>query len=158
MKKTKYVIAAALISALVTLGSIPALAVGYGSITPSSGVTQAFDKAQLDPDLVYYHDSADLAPNAIIGMKKGYTLDSTLWLKCVSQAGVKNHIANMKNVASQVSVSLYGFDILDEAGKKIGVWYSPLNAPTFVRKVSEKTVDIHTPYHQSSLHGIYYAE
>ncbi len=147
-----------LISAVVALESIPALAVGYGSIIPSSGVAQAFAKAQLDSDLIYYHDSADVAPNAIIGVKKAYTLDSTLWHKCVSQAGVKNHIANMQNVASQASVSLYGFDILDEAGKKIGVWYSPLNAPTFVRRVSEKAVDIHTPYHQNTLHGTYYAE
>ncbi len=150
MKKTKYILMAAVISAMLSLGSFPAAA-GYGSFVPNSDVTQAFENYQADPDLNYYHSGSDSGPNAIIGVNKAYTLDNTRWKKCTSSAGLKNHVSATQSKAYRAKTSLYGFAIRDDMGMNIGVWYSPLDTPTFVRRVSEKAVDIHTPYARYNL-------
>lgn len=149
MKKT---IMISVISAVLALGTFPALAAGgYGSIVPNGAVTQAFEKNQADPNLIYYHSGSSIWPDAIIGVNKAYTLDSTLWQKCVSEASLKNHITGMKFGADVARRNLQGYSILDDMGMKIGVWYSMPNTPTFVRRESEKAIDIHTPNRQNNL-------
>lgn len=151
----KKMIMIAVISAILALGTFPALAAGgYGSIVPNGEATQAFEKNQADPNLIYYHSGSDVWPDAIIGVNKAYTLDSTLWHKCATQTVLKNHIIGMRFGADVARRNLLGFSILDDMGMKIGVWYSMPNTPTFVRRESEKAIDIHTPYRQNTFTSI----
>ncbi len=156
MKKTRGYLMIAVVGLTLALGSVPALAAGYGSIVPNSGVTLAFERYEADPDINYYHSGSDVGPDAIIGVNKAYTLDSNLWKKCTSPADFKNHVSAMQNFATtRANTSLHGFIINDDRGMKIGVEYSPLNTPTFVRRVSEKAVDIPTPNYQNRMSTLY---
>ncbi len=155
MKSKRIILMAAFISAVLLIGSLPATAMGgYGSIVLNSEATQAFEKGFTDPNLVYYHSGSDVWPDAIIGLNKAYELDSSLWHKCATQSVAKNHVSGMQVAASTLRLPLHGFAVLDDMGTKIGVWYSPLNTPTFVRRVSEKAVDIHTPRYEYRLNTI----
>ncbi len=146
MRKAKYCFVAAAVSVMLAAGSLPARAAVYGSIVPRGDVTRAFERNQEDPNLVYYHSGSGSGPDAIIGVDKAYTLDNDLWQKCTTEEMLKNHVSGMQSLASGKKIPLFGFAILDERGKKIGVWYSTLSSPTFVRRESDKAVDIHTPY------------
>ena len=154
MKNKRIILMAALMTALWHLGNVPVAAAGYGSIVPSDAVTQAFAKSQADPGVIYYHSGSDVWPDAIIGVYKAYKLGNSLWHKCGTAAVLTNHISGMQAAASDLRISLQGFAILDDRGNEVGVWYSPLDTPTFVRKVSETAVDIHTPLYQGRLNSI----
>jgi hypothetical protein len=118
----------------------------YGSIQPSNAVTRAFDSRQVNPDLDYYVSGPDESPDVIIGVNRGYSLDSTLWKKvAVAPDALKDMISSMQSEAAEESVVLHGFNILSNEGMAIGVWYSPLDNPTYVKMESDKMVDIPTP-------------
>jgi len=146
MKRTKYVLMVAVVSFMMSLVVSPALALfeGYGSLVASSEVTQAFDGYRLDSDLNYYFSGAESWPDAMIGLNKAYTLDSTLWRKVATTSeSFKNLVSGMKSRPS--TMTLFGYAILDDKGKQIGVWYSMFGVRGYVKMVGEKTVDIETP-------------
>lgn len=148
MKKTQIVVMAAVISVMLSIGGSRAMAQlkGYGSIMPNNNVTQEFDSKQVNPDLNYYFSGREESPDVIIGVDKTYSLDSTLWNKISgTPETLKGAISGMQSLASEDLVALHGFSILDDTGRPIGVWYSPLNNTTFVKMESEKTIDIETP-------------
>ncbi len=149
MKSVKILLMVAAVSLMLSLGGSKAQAWfdGYGSIVPSSDVAEAYESYQADPNLVYYFSGpSDEQPDAIIGVHKDYTLDSSLWKKVtVTPVVLKNLVSGMEHQAFVASWSLYGFTIHDDLGMQIGTWYSPLEALTFVRMASGKTVDIHAP-------------
>lgn len=146
MKKTKCFLMVAMVSLMMSMGDSQVLALfeNYGSMVPSSDVTQAFDGYRIDPDLNYYFSGADAWPDAIIGVNKAYTLDSTLWRKIVATPEVfKNLVSGMKS--RPLTSALHGYAILDDKGKQIGVWYSMFGVRGYVKMESERTVDIATP-------------
>ncbi len=147
MKKTIITVVAIAISTLLPIVGSNAMAkpAGFGSIVPNSDITTAFDKDQADSNLSYYYSGSSDNPDVIIGLSASYTLDSTLWQK-VPPERLNSLIQGMQELASEESDSLFGFSILDDQGTQIGVWYSPLETPTFVKLEDGKAVDIHTPY------------
>ena len=148
MKNAKIFLMVSAISLMLFMGGSKAQAwlADYGSIVPSSDVTQTYESCQIDPDLVYYFCGSDERPDVIIGVNKNYTLDSTLWRKTmITPVIFKNLVSGMQSLASETSTLLHGFTILDNMGVPIGTWYSPLQTPTFVRMAGEKIVDIQTP-------------
>ena len=146
MKNAKIFLMATAISLMLSMGGSKALAwfEGYGSIVPNSDVAGAYESYRADPDLVYYFSGpSNEQPDAIIGINKAYTLDSSLWKKItITPVVFKNLVSGMQSTASEASQFLHGFAILDDKGMPIGTWYSPLRAPTFVRMAGGKTVDI----------------
>jgi hypothetical protein len=149
MKTTKILLAVSVISVMLSMGGSSAMAQpfkDYGSIQPSNAVTRAFDSRQVNPDLDYYVSGPDESPDVIIGVNRGYSLDSTLWKKvAVAPDALKDMISSMQSEAAEESVVLHGFNILSNEGMAIGVWYSPLDNPTYVKMESDKMVDIPTP-------------
>lgn len=149
MKKIKYLIVA-LLGLMISMSGSQVLALfnNYGTIVPSSDVLQAFDNNQIDPNLNYYFVGSELWPNAIIGVNNAYTLDSTSWKKIVATPEVfKKLISGMKSRPD--TSSLYGFAILDNKGRQIGVWYSMMGVIGSVKMESERIVYISTPRHIS---------
>jgi hypothetical protein len=120
---------------------------GYGSIRPDRNVTKAFEAFQVNSDFNYYYSGADDYPNALIGLEKKNRLEpDNLWKRMASkQTGFKDVIKQMQSRALTIGHSQYGFIILDDQGRQIGVWYSILEAPTAVKMIDERTVLIYTP-------------
>ncbi len=147
MKTTKILLTIIATGLVLSLGSYKALALdaGYGRIVPNNEVTQAFESHRADSDLNYYFSGGATWPNAIICLNKAYTLDNSLWRKVTTPDQFTNLVSGMQFKALP-GRALWGFDILDDMGMKVGVWYSLWNTPTFVKRTGEKAFDIHTPY------------
>jgi hypothetical protein len=145
MKRTKGLFIVTMVSLMMSIGYSPvqALFENYGTLVPRSEVTQAFDGYRIDPDLNYYFSGAEAWPDAIIGVSKAYTLDSTLWRKITATPEVfKNLVSGMQSRPS--TLPLHGYAILDDQGRQIGVWYSMFGVRGYV-KMEGEIVDISTP-------------
>lgn len=117
----------------------------YGKIVPDLGVMHAFENYQVNPDLNYYTSGSDVYPNAIIGIDKLYSLNSTLWKKVeFTPQTLKILVEDMNARVSEINQTLHGFTILDTKGNVIGNWYSILSARTTVR-IEDHSVFIFTP-------------
>ncbi|OHE27812.1 MAG: hypothetical protein A3J94_08930 [Syntrophus sp. RIFOXYC2_FULL_54_9] len=120
----------------------------YGRINPNNEVTQAFEGYRVNGEFRYYVSGAHHYPNALMGLHRDQRLDpSTLWREVpgMTAATMKEIVDQMKAKASQHNMFQYGFEMLDNQGWSIGVWYSVLSARTFLRMNEDGTVRIDTP-------------
>ena len=119
----------------------------YGRINPNSETTQAFESYQVNADFRYYISGSDLYPNALMGLHRDHRLDpETLWKEVtMTQAKMKEIVEHMITKAAEFRRYQYGFEMSDDKGRPIGVWYSILTARTFLRMQENGTVRIDTP-------------
>ena len=120
----------------------------YGAISPDQAARTAFETQQVDPDYRYYVSGGHVYPNALIGLHKGYRLDPrTTWRPVaeMTAATMKEIVGNMQDKAMQVRKVQHGFALTDPQGKRIGIWYSLLDARTLLKINTDGTVRIDTP-------------
>ena len=118
----------------------------YGNIAPDEAVTKAFESYQMAPDMNYYYSGSDVIPNAVVGLKKEYTIEPDLWKPITDPKAFRDMVDEMKRRAMRVVTDqFFGFTIRDDNGNPIGVWYSLLRARTYVEMGKDKTVVIKTP-------------
>lgn len=119
----------------------------YGRIDPSNEVTRSFEAYRINPAFRYYISGSDVYPNALMGLHRDYRLDPrTLWKEVtMTPAKMKEIVEFMQAKASEFRLFQHGFEMSDDKGRPIGVWYSILTAPTFVRMQEDGTVRIDTP-------------
>jgi len=120
----------------------------YGAISPDSAATKAFEAYQVNPDYRYYVSGSHLYPNALIGLHKDQRLDpQNLWREVagMTPGQMKEIVQNMQTKAAQLRVFQNGFVLTDPQGKPIGVWYSILEARSFLKINEDGTVRIDTP-------------
>jgi hypothetical protein len=119
----------------------------YGRFNPSDEVSQAFITYQVNKDFRYYVTGPGLNPNALMGLHKSYVLDpGALWQEVqMTPEGLKEIVQGMDTKARTLNELQKGFELLDEKGRPIGVWYSLLRAQTFVHMQEDGTVRIDTP-------------
>jgi hypothetical protein len=98
------------------------------SMKPSSMVTKDFEQAKINKEYNYYYGGADAYPTIIFALKKIYILEGEedLWRK---MEVIPNNLAflvfNMQTRGMESGCGRpQGFDIFDNNGKKIGVWFS----------------------------------
>ena len=110
-------------------------------------VTTAFERYEVNPNFRYYISGADLYPNALMGLDRKYRLDpETLWKEVeMTPERMKQIVEQMKVRAFDFYQHQYGFEITDNEGRPIGVWYSMLEARTFVQMKEDGIVRIDTP-------------
>jgi hypothetical protein len=119
----------------------------YGRIDPSSEITRAIESYQVNPEFRYYISGSDTYPNALMGLNRAYRLDPrTLW-KAVEMTPerMKEIVEHMKTKAFEYHQFQHGFEMTDDTGRPIGVWYSILTARTFLHREENGTVRIDTP-------------
>ena len=118
----------------------------YGKIRPSQEATTAYECFSVDPGLNYYISGSDTYPNAIIGIDKTWTLGSDLWKKkdFVFQS-MKELVQNMQSKSAEQMLTLHGFDIFDNRGRKIGDWFSIMGLTMTVEITGERRVIVYTP-------------
>jgi hypothetical protein len=118
----------------------------YGKIRPSRDVTEAYECFSVDRNQIYYISGSDIYPNAIIGINTAWSLKSDLWKKKdLSSQDMKELVQNMQAKAAEQNVTLHGFDIFDNKGRRIGDWFSIMGIIMTVEITGEKSVIVHTP-------------
>jgi hypothetical protein len=118
----------------------------YGGLRPSQEATEAYASFHVDPEKHYYSSGPDAFPTALMGMDKSWSLESDLWKhRELTDAAMKELVANMNSKASESLASLHGFDIIDDRGWKIGNWYSIPGLNITVKVIEEKRVSVTTP-------------
>jgi hypothetical protein len=119
----------------------------YGRIAPSSEANQSFQTYQVNPEFRYYITGSEIHPNALIGLHRNYQLDpNTTWKEVdMTPEKMKDFIQGMQSKASEFDKYPQGFNLIDDKGKVIGVWYSILSALTFVHMQEGGIVRIDTP-------------
>jgi hypothetical protein len=120
----------------------------YGAINPKNEVTKAFEDYRVNSEFRYYASGGLTYPNALMGLHKDYRLDPrTLWreLPGMTTEKMQEIVDHMKTKASKHNMFQFGFEMSDNKGRPIGVWYSVLWARTFLRMNEDGTVRIDTP-------------
>jgi hypothetical protein len=119
----------------------------YGRFNPSDQVYQAFTTFQVNKDFRYYISGPDLNPNALMGLHRSYHLDpESLWREVqMTPEKMKEIVQGMDAKASMQNEYQKGFELVDNNGRPIGVWYSLVRARTFLRIGDDGTVRIDTP-------------
>lgn len=119
----------------------------YGRINPSSETTRTFESYHVNTEFHYYISGSDLYPNALMGLHRDYRLDpETLWKEvAMTPERMKEIVEHMKTKAAEYGQFQHGFEMSDDKGRPIGVWYSILTARTFLRMQDNGTVRIDTP-------------
>jgi hypothetical protein len=118
----------------------------YGKFVPDADVTAAFNKAEISPDLNYYITGSDTYPRSILGLNKAYILDSNLWKEVEFKTEeLKQLTSRMQIRAMQCRRSQFGFAILDDKGKQIGIWYSILVPGISIKMLADQKVIIYPP-------------
>ncbi len=143
----KVLVCLCLTASLGALGCAGPLFQSYGRIDPSSEVTRAFEKYQVNEGYRYYISGSDVYPNALMGLHRDYRLDPrTLWKEVkMTPERMKEIVEYMQIKAGEYRLFQAGFGISDDKDRPIGVWYSILTARTFVRMQEDGTVRIDTP-------------
>jgi hypothetical protein len=118
----------------------------WGKIVQDEQVRKSFETYSVSTDMNYYISGSDVYPFAILGLNKDYTLDSDLWKQVeLTQALLQELVMDMQSKAWGFGQSQFGFAVLDDQGKQIGIWYSILSASTSIQMKDDKKVMIYTP-------------
>ena len=119
----------------------------YGQFVTNADVTAAFNKAEINPGFDYYISGSDTYPRSILGLNKAYKFDAKLWKKVeLTSEELKELTTRMQQRAiSCCGQTLFGFAILDEKGKQIGIWYSILVPGIRIKMLEDRNVIIYPP-------------
>ena len=119
---------------------------GYGKLRLNDDVRAAFKAYYVNPRYNYYISGNDIYPNAIMGLDEAYTLKSTLWKKRhLTPESLETFVRDMTSKAWGTGLVVNGYDILDDAGRDIGDWFSVPDVHPAIRTVGEREVSISTP-------------
>jgi len=126
----------------------------YGRIKSNPDVQQLYANRLSLPDYNYFYTGRSKLPDAVIGIDKKYTFNDRLWGKIETHEQVYKKIYNL-NYTSSGDSDLYGSDILDNTGLKLGIWFSNYYQ-TIVKKNPDGTIDVYSPYRPDDDYEIKY--
>jgi hypothetical protein len=94
----------------------------YGKLKRDRDVNRTFETYKILPDHKYYTSGRADIPYAIIGIQNSYELRPGLWQEInLTKPLLRSWVSQMDNIYGYPP---YGSLILDNNGKRIGVWYS----------------------------------
>ena len=94
----------------------------YGKLKRDPDINRKFKTYKILPDHRYYTSGRANIPYAIIGIQNIYELRPGLWQKInLTKPLLRSWVSQMDNIYGYPP---YGSVILDNNGKRIGVWYS----------------------------------
>ena len=113
-----------------------------GRLQSSQEVTQVFKNNQILSDHQYYFSGFQRIPYGIIGIGNKYNLRSSRWKPIDLNPTLLNQLVyRMEHV---YSIEPRGAWILDQAGNRVGIWYSSRNQ-TRVKIEKDDSVIVLTP-------------
>ena len=118
----------------------------YGRLERSQAANEIFKSYQVLPDYKYYYSGPEGRPDAIMGILREYTLETTQWTQVdFSDAQLKKLIDGINfHHSTSVRYYPYGFFILDHNGNRLGIWYSIWDWTT-VMVGDDKTIMVFPP-------------
>jgi len=94
----------------------------YGKLKRDRDVNRMFKNHKILPDHKYYTSGRESIPYAIIGIQNNYELRPGLWQEIkLTTPLLRSWVSQMDNIYGYPP---YGSIILDNNGKRIGIWYS----------------------------------
>ena len=116
----------------------------YGRLAVNSDVKALFERNEVLPDHRYFYTQSPTWPRVVIGLHKDYTLQSDFWRPVIATPNRLNRWLNFYGGLETHFMGGNGSDILDENGRKIGVWYAVKNTHDWgvVKMIDDKTVNI----------------
>jgi len=109
---------------LTLLAAAPAAAKKPSGITSSQEATDIWHSYEIQSNYKYYYSGPDSQPNYIIGIDDRYRLTSGLWKPVDLTPGKLEGWINYRRPRVGYSPRLYGAEITDKDGRRIGLWYS----------------------------------
>ena len=116
-----------------------------GSFEADRDVARSFERFEFRQDLNYYSSGSDSHPNALMGLGKEYILESDLWKKVDKAETLKEMVQGMQKKTGELYLVLHGFQILDNGGKAVGIWYAILSARAHLVMTGAKRILVYTP-------------
>ncbi len=116
----------------------------HGRLKVNSDVKDVFERYEVLPDYRYFYTESAAWPRVVIGIHKDYTLQSDYWNSVdVTPERLKRWV-NFPGDFRHYFRANNGSDILDQNGRKIGVWYALKSKSDWgvVQMIDDKTVDI----------------
>lgn len=121
---------------LVTMGCTA----GGSHFSRSYHVADKFETGRLLADHQYYHFGYPHSPDALVAIRKGYTLTSQKWQSiALDERELKAWVERMTNQpGAEYNVFPNGAEIFNDQGEVIGAWYSVWQLPvlTFINKTA----------------------
>lgn len=139
----KHTIAVFLAASL--LAGMSGCATGSGArLDRSKDVLDSFLAFDVLPGYRYYTTGPGNTPNAILGIKSGYTLRSEVWKETkMTPELLKRSVLQMNNLFDAEEAGLIGAAVMNE-GEQVGVWYSPVGV-TQVEMISSTEMAVNPP-------------
>ena len=110
--------------------NLPNLNLKYGKLERSRDVTKIFEKPQILENHQYYSNGWGAVPYAIIAIDRKYKLRKGLWKEVEATVPlIRSWVHQMDSIYGYPP---YGFQILDDKGNQVGVWYSSKQWTTIV--------------------------
>ena len=105
-----------------TLKSLGLPSFKYGKLKRDPDVNRTFETYKILPDHKYYTSGQANIPYAIIGIRNTFELRPGLWQEIkLTKPLLRSWVSQMDNIYGYPP---YGSVILDNNGKRIGIWYS----------------------------------
>lgn len=142
MKRTVlYFFAAAALPAVIT-----ACATSSGArLDRSKEVLDSFRAYEVLPGYRYFTSGPGDTPDAILGIKEGYTLKSEVWKETkMTPELLKRQVRQMDNLFDAEETGLLGSSVVDDQGNQVGIWYSAVGT-TQVEMTGPKEITVNPP-------------
>jgi hypothetical protein len=108
----------------------------YGRLQRDRSADQVFKTYRVLPDHRYYYTGPEGRPDAIMGIRNKYTLETTQWTQFKASAETLKKWVDTIDFHHSTGVRYYpyGFFILDPKGNRLGIWYSIWDWTTIIVK------------------------
>jgi hypothetical protein len=118
----------------------------YGRLQRSRDVDQIFRTYRVLPDHLYYFTGPAGRPDAIMGIRNEYTLETTQWTQFSPSGDTLRKAVDSINFYHHTGVHYfpYGFFIVDPEGSRLGIWYSIWDWTTVIVK-DDNRIEVFPP-------------
>ncbi|MGE5798809.1 MAG: hypothetical protein ACM337_00620, partial [Syntrophaceae bacterium] len=142
-EKTFIILVVALIIGFIVL-FISRSGENYGMLKPSETVTAFFESHRREPNLDYWFSGPESHPLTVIGVEKRFRFDSAQhWVKVGPEGeSLQRLIEGMRSKALQTNRNLRGFEMVDQRGERIGVWYSAAGVQGVIKRTGIDSVEV----------------
>lgn len=127
---------------ILSLATLSGCAGIYGSLKKNGEVNLIFKSYQVLTDYTYYYSGPKGRPDAIMGIHRNYTLQTTQWTQIdLTTDQLKKWVQYFDSYyGTNTSYYPFGYQILDHEGNVVGIWYSIWNHTTVEVKADNQIV------------------
>lgn len=119
----------------------------FAKVTSDTAVKNIFEHFQVNSDYDYFISGSDASPRSIMGLKKTYAFESDIWKKVELTPELLNDLVSHMQDKARTSCfqTIFGFAILDNNGKQIGMWYSIMVSGFSVKVIDDHKIMVYPP-------------